>query len=321
MIILITNDVLTYNVDNRKCGKCGFEDISLIKLGKGGKDIPESIKGVIEPSFEQLGNIEFASKFQYNQFKELVNHLESEVFSLRNKNNRFKELLRKSRIELDKCNEYQKEIERLKEENVRLSLKLQIRDSTSSSFMKNSMSDEVGEITAEEFNFAKSRSSASKGSNKKEDFVSKMRKFSQSSLQRNKESNIPEVVKVVNKLNGPLGSSSFNIEAESTNLRKVDRSMSVQIPTPGIGKLNGKLNLVTSTAGKSSYNFSGESSNEKMKGVSSKRKFMFKPPSRNLSGGKVGKGLNNGLLSSEMSGSSGMSRGSSILNRRKSIMR
>ncbi|TID30903.1 hypothetical protein CANINC_000495 [Pichia inconspicua] len=316
--------------DSKKCGKCGFGDISVIKLGRGGKEIPESIKGVIEPSFQQLGNIEFASKFQYNQFKELVNHLETEVSVLKNKNTRFKELLRKSRVELDKCNEYQKEIERLKEENMRLTLKLQIRDSTSSSYMKASMSDEIGEITAEEFNFTKSRSSTSKGSNnvnnKKEDFVSKMRKFSQSSLQRhgiNKENEVPTTSLKINKLNGPLGSSSFNIEAESTSLRKVDRSMSVQVPTHVIGKsTSGKLNLVTSTAGTSSYNFSGESGSDKMKRATSRKKFMFKPPSRNLSGGKIGGSLNNGgVLSSEISGNSSMSRGSSILNRRKSIMR
>lgn len=326
--------------DTNKCGKCGFGDISVIKLDRGGKEIPASIKGVIEPSYEQLGNIQFASKFQHNQLKELVKHLEEENLSLKNKNNRFKELLRKSRIELDKCNEYQKEIERLKEENGRLLLKIQIGDSTNSRSAKHHIEDnelEIDEISIEEFNFAKSSSGASKGSSlgKKDDFVRKMRKFSQTSAQihRNKE-NIEPFQHFSNKSSrsknekgvARIGSSSFNIEAESTSLRKGDRSLSLQVPTAPL-KLN-KINLVTSTAGNTSkynYNHSGNDHGDKMSvsrnGISVKRKFMFKPPSRNLSGGKFG-GLSNGILSSDIATNNSTGGGSILLlNRGKGVMK
>lgn len=302
----------------------------MIKLDKGGKSVPESIKGVIEPSFEQLGNIQFASKFQHDQLTVLIKHLEGENVNLKTKNNRFKELLRKSRVELDKCNEYQKEIERLKEENGRLMLKIQIGDSTGSSYRKGTRnaddSDDMGidEISVDEFNFAKSRSSvASKSSgskmNKKEDFVSKMRKFSQSNTQSSvgKENIKPlrkmssRMIEKGGKKVNRIGSSSFNIEAESTTLRKGgDRSMSLQLPL--ITKQPSKINLVTSTAGNTSG--FGNSRGQRLEtgsGVGGlKKKFMFKPPSRNLSGGKVG-GFTKGILTSDIIGHSSVSTNTS----------
>lgn len=170
----------------------------------------------------------------------LIEHYELQVSLLKEKNSRLKDLLRKSRVELDKCNEYQNEITRLKEENKRLSLKLQIGDNRMS---KEGLynGDEIDEITMEEY---RSTSSRSRGRQKdktiesgedreSEDFLSKMKKFNQ--LKNAEEVNNYNRAPVINVLSQEKRSyllddmSSFNIQAESTTIRRMDRSTSMQL--------------------------------------------------------------------------------------------
>lgn len=241
-----------------------MHDISIVKLEKG--NIPESVKEIIEPNHEQLNNIQFASKFQYLQLVGLIEHYELQVSVLKEKNSRLKDLLRKSRVELDKCNEYQNEISRLKEENKRMSLKLQIGDSTTSKDMI-SNGDEINEITVEEYVTSSRGRSRPRDTAKEsgrevrdsEDFLSKMKRFNQlKSAEETSRANKAPVIDVISqgRRSRPMNDlSSFNIQAESTTIRKKDRSKSMQlIPSKGRSFFQGDISkmlspMATSTAG------------------------------------------------------------------------
>ena len=216
-----------------------MHDISIVKLEKG--NIPKSINEIIEPNHEQLNNIQFASKFQYLQLVGLIEHHELHVSVLKEKNNRLKDLLRKSRVELDKCNEYQNEINRLREENKRMSLKLQIGDSTTRKD-RISNGNDINEITVEEYNNTSSRSRSRQRDTAKEvgredkdseDFLNKMKKFNQlKSVEEISRANKAPVIDVISqgRRSRPMDElNSFNIQAESTTIKKKDRLMSMQL--------------------------------------------------------------------------------------------
>lgn len=160
--------------------------------------------------------------------KGLIEQYEHQNGLLKDKNSRLKDLLRKSRVELDKCNNYQREISRLREENERLSLKLQIGDHTT--FSKDKVNDidgnneedddDINEISIDEY-----RSSSRSG----EDFLNKLKKFNQLKNVEEIRSQHRESISsssMKNKLNKNRGSnlnadlSSFNIQAESTAIKR-----------------------------------------------------------------------------------------------------
>jgi hypothetical protein len=246
--------------------------------------------------------------------KELIIHQDNEIVILKSKNNRLKELLKKSRIELDKCNEYQKEINRLREENERLNLKLQIGDNTSSrSIDKILVSDELNEITFDEYNSNNNYNHNKNGNGnnninkntsnnvRNEDFVSKMRKFSQINKYNLETDRKIESRKDRDKENNRDSRfNSFNIQAESTNksFRNKDRSMSMQItPLKRINSNSSNIGgAVTSTSGADTrvsnsikgyewYKNRGTNSNNNIEKNNKVNNggyiFQFKPPSRN----------------------------------------
>ena len=104
------------HVERDYCNKCKNRGVSIIKIEKDLNLIEDNIRDIIEPSYEKLSNLQFGNKFQFEQMKGLIDYYKNNVKNLREKNNRLKELLRKSRNELDKCSGYQKEIEELKKE-------------------------------------------------------------------------------------------------------------------------------------------------------------------------------------------------------------
>lgn len=104
------------HVERDYCNKCKNRGVSIIKIEKDLNLIEDNIRDIIEPSYEKLSNLQFGNKFQFEQMKGLIDYYKNNAKVLREKNNRLKELLRKSRNELDKCSGYQREIEELKKE-------------------------------------------------------------------------------------------------------------------------------------------------------------------------------------------------------------
>ncbi|KAG0680554.1 hypothetical protein C6P40_004253 [Pichia californica] len=248
--------------------------------------------------------------------KVLIEEYEHQNEFLKEKNNRLKDLLRKSRVELDKCNEYQKEINRLKEENKQLILK--IKESNSDNNINSniqSYEDEINEITMDEFRSSTSGTTGisnnlkkinnNKNSNKEnEDFMSKMKKFNQLKRIEELKSNVittnniknnhnmkndepppllPAAPKlklisknnekingiksnfniITNNLNDEYSnlSSSFNIQAESTGIKKKrTRSTSLQINDDNNLSNNSLNNKVNNILGNKSPNIIGISS-------------------------------------------------------------
>lgn len=317
-------------LDGKECGKCHVRDISIVKIENDLQDTPESIRDIVEPSFEKLSNIQFASKFQYVQLTDRIQHYEKENRSLRDKNCRLKDLLKKSRVELDKCNEYQKEIVRLREERDRLALKLQIRENTSSGSHGKRSVDDLQEISMEEYVVSRGENmDKCKSRNQKpaEDFMSKMRRFSQlggvninndrsSSLTHNSDNNSSSGNTGIETMlrKGVIG--SFNIEAESTGMgfrNSNDRSSSLHITS-----LGSKKDRVTTTA----RGYVPATATATSTGGKRLSKFSFKPPSvvgvnKNLSGSSVGIGVGTGVTSRTKDSRSGFSRLNSIRSSRE----
>ncbi|GMM43620.1 SUMO ligase [Pichia kluyveri] len=251
------------HVERDYCNKCKNRGVSIIKIEKDLNLIEDNIRDIIEPSYEKLSNLQFGNKFQFEQMKGLIDYYKNNVKNLREKNNRLKELLRKSRNELDKCSGYQKEIEELKKE-------IKDRD-----IKERSLSNGKGI-----------------------EFVNKLKKFSMKSRENSVTREDQRNNDQRNDNNNHIRNMSIQAESTNINTSSIIRS---NLSSSKIGNGGGNRGRIMSSMGNISSSLSSSSSSSSRMGIKSSssssingsnnmnnkriksRQMMFKPPiSRNL---------------------------------------
>ena len=255
------------HVERDYCNKCKNRGVSIIKIEKDLNLIEDNIRDIIEPSYEKLSNLQLGNKFQFEQMKGLIDYYKNNVKNLREKNNRLKELLRKSRNELDKCSGYQKEIEELKKE-------IKDRD-----IKERSLSNGKGI-----------------------EFVNKLKKFSMKSRENSVTREDQRNNDQRNDNNNHIRNMSIQAESTNINTSSIIRSnlSSSKIGNGGgnRGRIMSSMGNISSSLSSSSLSSSSSSSRMGIKSSSSSsingsnnmnnkriksRQMMFKPPiSRNL---------------------------------------